>query len=69
MLNEIAPRERRQLQGDLFFNGFDELSGRRHEPDAFVPGTVFGLRQQIGRDVTGISGVIRQHEHFTRTRR
>ena len=66
-LDEFAPRQFRQLPRDFVFDRLQNFRRGGHEPDAFVAGTVLGLRQHVGGDEFGIGRVVGQHQHFART--
>ena len=68
-LDELAPRQLRQLACDLLFNRLEHLAGRRDQPKPLMAGTMLGLGQQIGGNKLRIGRFVRQNQEFTRTRK
>ena len=64
----FPPRQLRQLLRDFPLDRPEHPARSGHQPDAFVAGTMFRLRQQIRRRKARIRRGIGQHQHFTRAR-
>src|SRR5579884_2168844 len=63
-LDEFATGELWQLVRNLAFDRPQNFSRSGDQPDAFMAGTVLGLRQQISSGKFWIRGIIREHEHL-----
>ena len=66
--DELAPRKFRELFRYFLLHGLDEFGRRREEPDPFVAGAVFRLREKVGGDVGRLRRIIGEHEHLAWSR-
>ena len=65
-LDEFAARQLGQLFGNFFLNDLENFCGGRHEPDAFVAGTVLGLCEHVGGGELRIRRVVGDDKQIAR---